>query len=172
MFRRVRGFTLVEMVLTIVIIAIAVAAITGTLAFAFRFQGEGIWRAKAMALADSYLEQILSRRFDETTPPGGNPPCTPATCTGAGAFDDGEARALFDDVDDYDGIDDLPPVDESGAALAGFDGYRVQVAVAYADAGQITAFGLADATDLKVVTLTVTPPGKPAMQFRALKANF
>eukprot|EP00752_Nemacystus_decipiens_P018009 g16142.t1 len=158
------------MIATIAILAIAAVSIFSTLSFALRYQSEGIWQVKVSRLADSYMEQILARRFDETTPPGGVPPCV--TCSAPGSFDDGETRAQFDDVDDFDGVDDLPPVDENGAALAGFDNYRVQVSVAYPDAAQQADLGLTSATDAKLITLTITPPGENPQTFTAIKANF
>lgn len=170
MFERARGFTLVELVLTMAIISIAALAIFSSLSFAFAHQADGMFRARAIALAQTYLEQIVARRYDETTPPGGVPACT--VCTPSGSFSEGEARADFDDVDDYDGIDDLPPVDESGATLTAFEGFRVQVEVRYPSAAEVTALGLSASTDAKLISLLVTPPGKSAMRFDAIRANF
>ena len=170
--KRIAGFTLVEMILAMSIISIAALAITSSLGLALRHQSDGIWRAKTMALADTYLEQILARRFDENTPLGGTPPCDSATCSTAANFDDGEMRALYDDVDDFNGLDDLPPVDETGAVLTAFPGYRVQVAVAYPTAAQVTALGIDNAVGVKIITVSVTPPGEATQQFRALKGNF
>ena len=169
---RERGFTLVELIVTMVVVSIAVLGMTYALSFAFSHQSDGLWQAKGVALAESYLEEIMARRFDETTPLGGVPPCSPATvpCSAIGA--DGEARDEFDDVDDYDGVDDLPPLDIHGNPRLEYAGYRVEVAVAYVDAAQIAALGLDDATDAKLVTVAVTPPGQSTMEFPMLRTNF
>lgn len=163
-----RGFTLVELIVTMMLISTAVLGISYALSFAFSHQSDGLWQSKSIALAESYLEEIMARRFDETTPIGGVPPCAPCSAPGP----DGEARTGFDDVDDYDGVDDLPPLDALGNPRLEYDGYRVQVAVGYPSAGQVAALGLDDATDAKLVTVTVTPPGGSAMDFSVLRGNF
>ena len=169
-----RGFSLVEMIVTILIISIATVGISSSLAFGLRHQSDGIWRTKAVALAEAYSEEISARRYDENTPNGGVPACSPTTtsCSSAANFDDGEARGDFDDVDDYNGISDLPPQDAFGAPRPGYNNYRVSVSVAYASAAQVTALGLADASDAKIVTISVTPPGQADMSFTLLRSNY
>ncbi len=169
---RQRGLTLVELIVTMMIISVSVLAITNTLSFAFRHQSDGLWQTKSVALAQSYIEEIAARRYDETTPNGGVPPCSVLTtpCSAPGA--DGEARAEFDDVDDYHGLDESPPLDAQGNPRTGYPGFRVAVSVSYADATQIAAFNLDDATDAKLVTVSVTPPNGTALNFPVLRTNY
>ena len=75
-------------------------------------------------------------------------------------------------MDDYDGVDDSPPVDVLGNPLTEYAAYRVQVSVAYADAAQVAAYGLDDATDAKVVTVTVTPPGGTPIRYPLVRSNY
>ena len=167
------GFTLVELIVTMVVISIAVLGITNALSFAFAHQSDGLWQAKSVALAESYLEEIMARRFDEATPLGGVPPCAPTTVACSAVGVDGEARTEFDDVDDYHGVDDSPPLDVNGNPRLEYAGYRVQVTVAYLDALQVSALGLDASTDAKLVTVRVTPPGVgSAMEFPMLRTNF
>jgi len=77
----------------------------------------------------------------------------------ADCFQRWRSRANFDDVDDFDGLDESPPLDATGVVRSGFAGYRVQVSVAYPTAAQATAFGLDDPADAKLVVISVTPPG-------------
>lgn len=164
-----RGFTLVELIVTMVVISIAMLGISYVLSFAFAHQSDGLWQAKSVALAESYFEEIMARRFDETTPLGGLPPC--GTCSTVGP-DSGETRAQFDDVDDYDGVDDLPPLDMDGNPRAGYAGYRVQVSVTYVSAAQVMALGLDAATDAKLVRVLVTAPGQSTLVFPMLRTNY
>ena len=170
--RRCRGFTLVELIVTILVVGVAALGITSTLSFAFARQSDGLWQAKSVALAESYLEEILARRYDEAAPVGGVPPCAPAAvpCTGPGT--EGESRAQFDDVDDYDGLDESPPLDADGNPRAEYAGYRVQVAVAYPDPAQVAVLGLDDASDAKLITLWVTPPRQSPLRFVTLRGNY
>lgn len=166
------GVTLVELIVTMMLISIAVLALSNTLAFAFSHQSDGLYQVKSAMLAKSYLEEISARRYDENTPVGGVPPCSAATLACSVPGSDGETRAQFDDIDDYHGLDETPPVDALGNPLDGYNGYRVEIAVSYADAAQIAAFNLNDATDAKLITVTVTPPGNSSVRFPMLRANF
>ena len=168
-----RGFTLVELIVTMVVVSIAVLGISYALSFAFSRQSDGLWQAKAVALAESYIEEIMARRFDEVTPLGGVPPCSTATTPCSATLGpEGETRADYDDVDDYHGVDDLPPLDADGNVRADYPGFRVQVDVAYATPAQTAAFGLNAASDAKLVTVTVTPPGSAAQAFPVVRGNF
>lgn len=168
----VRGFTLVELVVTMVVISIAVLGIGQALSFAFARQSDGLWQAKAVALAESYIEEISARRYDATTPVGGVPPCSAATVACSSIGSDGEPRARFDDVDDYDGLDEQPPLDADGSPRTDYQRYRVQITVDYLDSDQVSAFGLDDPTDAKLVTVQVTPPGEAAVSFPFVRANY
>jgi MSHA pilin protein MshD len=171
---RSRGFTLIELVVAMLILSIAGLGVTYALSMGLQHQSDALWQSKAVALGESYMEEILARRYDEHSPLGGVPPCSPATtaCAAAGTFDDGEARIAYDDVDDYDGIDEQPPLDANGNARIGYDSYRVTVSVAYPTAVQIAAFGLDDRTDAKLVTVTVSTPAGGSMSFGAVRGNF
>ncbi len=168
--RHLCGFTLVELVVTLAIFGIAGAAIFGSMSFALGKQSDSLWRAKTEILARSYLDQIMIRKFDELTPEGGVPRCGP--CSSPADFDDGESRANFDDVDDFNGLREIPPLDEDGQPIEVFAGFQVEVSVAYLDAAQQLAFGLADSQHAKVVSVIVTPPGGSSQVFSAVRANY
>lgn len=166
------GFTLVELILTMLVISIAVLAITNSLSFAFRNQSDGLRQMRALSVAQAYLQEIHAKRFDEATPVGGIPACSPSTSACSSIGPDGEGRGSFDDIDDYDGVDDQPPLDISGAPMEGVDGYRVQVEVSYLTGGQVAALGLDDATDGKLISVTVSEPGGDSLTFSQFRGNY
>jgi MSHA pilin protein MshD len=168
------GFTLIELIVTMLIISIAALGVTYVLGLGLQHQADPMWQVKAVALAQAYAEEIASRRYDEQTPSGGVPPCSPSTtpCSAAGAFDDGESRAEYDDIDDYDGVLDKPPRDTDGNPLPEYASYQVAVAVAYATPAQASVLGLDSGTDAKIVTITVSNPEGGAMSFSTLRGNF
>jgi MSHA pilin protein MshD len=172
--RPAAGFTLVELVLTLLLISIAALGVGYTMSFGLARESDSLWQTKAVALATAYFEEMQSRRFDETTPLGGVPPCSPATvaCSVAGAFDDGETRAQYDDVDDYDGLVDAPPRDAEGNVRAGYERYSVSVEVEYVPGALVTSLGLDGPTDAKRVDVAVTAPGGQTLRFAGLRANF
>lgn len=130
---RQRGVTLVELIVAIVVIALAGSALVGTLSYLAGTGTTPLLQAQAQSIADAYLAEISGKSF---TDPNGV---------------DGEAnRAQFDDVDDYNGLDDAAARDAFGNAAGNFpvrvtltagglgalpaaDVWRIDVTVDYAD---------------------------------------
>lgn len=153
------------------IISIAALAMASALGFAFARSSDGLLEAKAIYIAQGYLEEIQARRYDEVAPVGGAPPCqTLSPCSVLGP--DAESRENFDDVDDYNGLLDAPPRDSQNQIMPEFSGFSVAVSVDYADAAQIAAWNLDDATDAKVVSVTVTTPDGKARPFIMIRGNY
>lgn len=183
-----KGVTLIELVIVIVILAIALYGVTTSLSGALSRSSDVIPQTRALALAQSYLDEILSKRFDEHSVPRGIPPCR-TNCTDAVdlGLDGGETtRDEFDDVDDYDGLDEgfeqaTPLQDAEGNTRSGYDEFRVRVSVRYLELGGGGAEedlatepnDLTDAQDAKLITVTVSHASEPdGWKFSAYKANF
>ena len=102
--RRSAGATLVEVIIAIVLTAIVLVSLASAVSLSTSKSADLLWQVKAVELGESYLEEILGKRFDENSPVGGIPAChSSATACGA-VGPDGESRAAYDDVDDYDNI--------------------------------------------------------------------
>lgn len=179
------GFTIVELVSTIVLLGFGLAFFSNILVFALSESATPFDDIRTTALAQAYLDEILSRRFDENSHPSGTPTCY--TLVGGGAcsapatfgvnMDPGENnRSKFDDVDDYHGLDegegatDTILSDADNSDRTGYDGFRVSVTVEYVgDDPPINK----DQTDAKLITVTVfTPTNSVGTEFSAYKANF
>ena len=138
-YRLPRGFTLIELVLSIVIISVTGVALIAAVSTVAGRSADPMIRAQALAVAGAYLEEVsLAPLCDPAYDPDGNPATTCRTdcktrpcaggCGGA-AFGPEGGRADFDDVCDYDGLSDSGAYDRQGNALAGLSGYRVDVSV-------------------------------------------
>lgn len=168
-----RGFTLVELVITISIMSIALLTISQSLAFGVQHSSDGISQSRTLHLAQAYLEEISAKRYSEATPSGGVPPCSPTTVAcGSTGPEASELRTTFDDIDDYDGLIEQPPRDAQGNLRAGYESYRVAVTVRYLTAAEVTALGLDDTTDAKKVLVQVTPPAQTPQEFVSVYGNF
>lgn len=127
---RQRGVTLIELTISIVVIAIAVAAILGVLALNARSSADAMVRNQGLAIASTYLEEIRLKNF---------------------AADGVEAsRSLYDDVSDYNGVNDVGARDQLGVAIAGLTAYTVRVTV-----GPGTVAGISN-TCIKRIDVRVT----------------
>ncbi len=182
------GLTLIEMVLTIVILAISIITITGMLSSGVGRSADTTLELRSASLAQSYLDEILGKRFDEHSSPRGIPPCR-TNCTDEVDFgpDGGETRARFDDVDDYHGLDEgegqlTPLQDSEGNTRTGYENFRVRVSVRYMEidpGGEeenlaVAANDLDDNEDAKLITVTVNfiSSGDEGVSYSAYKANF
>lgn len=164
------GYSLIELIVTIVVTSIVIIIFYSIFAPNQKNSVTSVIQTKAAELGQAYLEEITLKRFDENSPAGNAFRCnqSPSLLCGAIATEEGAAnRALFDDVDDYDGLDDQPAKDAFGNDRAGFNSYRVTVAVTYAGGD----FGLAS-QDLKRITVTVFTPEGNSMVFSRYKGNF
>lgn len=159
-----QGVTLIELIITIVILGITLASIMSILSSGFSRSADPLWQSKAVELMQAYMDEIIAMRFDGTTPLGGGAIAGPCTISS-----DGQARTAFDDVDDYNGLDEQPPMLISGVTLNQYySDYRVQINVACAG----TEVGLPSNDFAKRITITVTGPSSDQLQLAAYKGNF
>lgn len=133
---RQAGVTLVELVVAIAIVAAGVSAVLAAYAAVATRSADAMGRQQAVAIAESYLEEIALKSFSD---PDGVESETP--------------RAGWDDVDDYNGLSDAGVRDQNGVAVAALSGYSVTVAVTATSA--LTGVPSASARRIDV---TVTGP--------------
>lgn len=111
------GFTLIELVISIVIISIALTGILIVINTVVRNSGNSMVLQQAVAIADSYLAEIASKSFPSSLP------CSGAAPSGG--------RANYATVCDYKFIPTggQVPTDQMGNPVAGLSNYTVQVNV-------------------------------------------
>lgn len=155
------GVTLVELVITIVLISVAIAGVVGGFSLVVGRSSDTLFQSRTTAIGQAYLDEILSRRFDQETGTGGVPPYDDFCRVQPGGGD----RDTFEAVDDYDDIDGESPQLVSGAFGAEYSDYSVSVAINCDD-----SVGVGE--DAKRIDVTVEPPQGPDMVFTAYKGNF
>ena len=187
------GVTLIELVVTIVIIGVAVSGVFAVIGTGSRNSANTQLQIKAVELAQSYMDEIYAKKWDEKTPPGGghvsSPEC-PGNCGPVDSAMEGhtgdDSRSNLDDVDDYHGLcegacgaedcsdDEAPDADHLRDAAGDerekrYQGFCVTVKVV-ADAGG----DLLDVAhkDAKRITVTVIDPQGNEMPFSTYRLNF
>jgi MSHA pilin protein MshD len=108
---RTRGFTLVELVVSIVVFAIAVFGVANLLTAHALRSADRMIRQQATAIAASYLDEIQQEPY------------------GAGGNTVEANRSLYNDVRDYNGLADMGAHNRSSSAVPGLADYNVSVAV-------------------------------------------
>ncbi|WP_432822724.1 type IV pilus modification PilV family protein [Trichloromonas sp.] len=107
-----RGLTLVELVIAMVVVSIALSGVLLVMNYTTAQSADPLIRQQAVAIAEAYLEEILLKPYVD--PDGGEPEAT---------------RALFDDVDDYDGLTDVGARDQGNVPIPELSAYTVNVSV-------------------------------------------
>jgi len=106
-----RGFTLVEVIVSIVVLAIAIVGVLAGLSAVAVRSATAMVNEQAVAIASSYLNEVLQKPF------------------GTGAPDGAAPRSQFDVVADYAGLTDVGVHDQTGAAVPGLGQYTVAVTI-------------------------------------------
>ena len=160
-----RGFTLIELIIFIVIIGIATTGLFAALNQHNLSSVNPLYQVRALELAQSTLDEILGKRYDENSPNGGFPPCDsgelgmlPCTLADNLGPEEGSVDG-YDDVDDYAGY--------TPTLVAPYVGFGLTVTVQYAGAD----IGLLS-NQAKLIQVTVTPPVGAPVDLSAYRANF
>lgn len=152
-----QGFTLVEAAISIAIVGGLVVA--SLYALGGEARGRKLLTAGSVAdgLAASLLSEILQCKYMDTASPTFGP-------------ETGEtARSAYNDVDDYNGWTENPPLNKDGTTLTGYTGWRRSVVVAYIDPASLAVSGTD--TGLKKITVTVTDPQSRQTVVSALRGS-
>jgi MSHA pilin protein MshD len=187
--------TLVELVVAITVIAIGVTAVLNVIGVGSRASVEPQLRVKTTELAQTYMDEIYSAKWDESQVGGGcvdtgsgNCESGPAAqCPGSCGPDSGEGhisqtgRASLDDVDDYEGLcegtagsctcaPDGPLRGADGEELdSRYGGFCVDIVFTPNAGGDLKNIPDADA---KGITITVTDPQGNEADFSAYRLNY
>ena len=143
--RRIDGVTLVELIVAIVVVGIAVSAILSVFVVTTQHSADPMPRVQAQILAEGYLDEVLLKKFYDTT--------TSRVCPGGPA-----SHASY--VCGYNGLSETP-----------IAGYTASVAVTSAG---VTLGSLSNASVIRVlrVDVTVTGPASTSITLTAYRANY
>ena len=147
--RNFRGFTLIELIVAMVVISVALVGVMSVINLTVLHSADPVLRQQSIAIAESYMEEISLKNYTD-----------PDT--------DGEgSRALFDDVDDYNGLNDHGARDQNGRAISGLESYSVRVSVSpqsYGPSGMVVP-GLR-------IDINVTNLGGENLTLTGYRANY
>jgi len=166
-----RGFSLVELVIYIVVFAIGVAGVMTVTSQSLSRGSDSTLRLRGTQVAQAAMEEILAKKWDDTSPNGGGVTATPTAVALFGP-DGGEgAMDRYDDVDDYHGIAGL--ASSSAAAFNLTAGFTIDVTVSYVSLSGGTFIASGIPSDYKQIDLTVDCTElNESYRIVAVKGNF
>lgn len=135
--KRQIGFTLIELLVSTVVISIGVIGVLLASSMAVRHSGDSLIAHQAIAIAESYMEEIAQKAFPASVPCPGTP---------------GADRTTYSSICDYNGLNQVP-TDATNTAIAGLGGYNVTVTIT----SNTAALGISAANIVRI-DVTVTSP--------------
>ncbi|MFT4939346.1 MAG: MSHA pilin protein MshD [Paraglaciecola sp.] len=182
-----RGFTLIELVVGIVVFAVALSLFISLLVPQAIKSIDPIYQVRATELAQSLLNEISSKSFDENSSRSGDllrcnevdaPPCTANGDLGPDLLGtEFEIRADFNDVDDYHNLSEedgeiLNSLGETITinSIGLYQGFQANVSVIYDD----DVDGIDDGVigNRKLIVVSIVTPNDEALVFSTYRNNY
>ncbi|MBE8168769.1 MAG: type II secretion system protein [Shewanella sp.] len=159
-----RGFTLIELVVGMLVMSIAIIMMSTMLFPQADRAAENLHRMRAAELAQSVMNEIWPKRYDQNTNiNGGVPACGSSEgliCINTKVGN--KNRNDFDVLDDYNGLNQMSPMLNSTQTYADvYPNYSLQVTVA-----------VGTVINTKRITVIVTTPMSEAIRFDAVRSNY
>jgi MSHA pilin protein MshD len=175
------GFTLIELVIGMLVFAIAMTFFIGLIVPQTTRSIDPIFQVRATELAQSLINEISSKSFDEHSSRNASERCgdgTAPACTLPNALGpDSESRSAYNDVDDFNGLDERDGniLSATGGSIGIngrnlYQGFRATISVFYdADLNGANdgAVGVA-----KLITVRVTTPNNEELVFSTYRYNY
>lgn len=179
-----QGFTLVELIIGLVVLGLAVVMLAMLFFPQAQRSAEPILQTRAAGLGQALMLEIMSKSFDQHSDRTGGllrcgetdaPTCTEPTALGPDSDSDSvkETRALFNDVDDYHGLNsiDAPLSDALGQAIGHrYPNFNYAIDVCYYDVEEKECRPAI--TPYKLITITITTPLGQDIGFSAVRGNY
>jgi len=147
------GFTLIELIVSIVLLSIVITGTLSVFITAMKSSADPMIIHQGIAIAESYLEEMMSKDFPSGTCP------TPSG-----------GRSTYANICNYYGFATAAPTDQMGNAIAALSRYTVAVNVDHTTAqlGTLTS----GANQVVRVDVTVSHPNMSAMTFSVYRTNY
>lgn len=163
-----RGISLVEVTISMVIVSITSLSVIQMFGVSAKTRALSSDRVRGLHLAADLLAEIAAQDWAD--------PVQGITSFGIRMDEyDGTTRVRYNDIDDYHGWKQSPPLLPDGTPVPGFDGWTRSVEVEYAALSENTVVTSGTFESGKLITVTVERGGRPIAElsaFRSLDFDF
>jgi MSHA pilin protein MshD len=154
------GFTLIEIIVTIVVLAIASTSLLSVFTSTVRTSADPMIQQQAISIAEAYMEEIMLKSFSD--PRKDDVPPVNET----GGSEAGETRVNFNDVQDYNDLLDTKVRDQNNNEISSLEYYTVVVTVA-----EKALHGI-DKKDSLFINITVTHSAISPIAISGYRTNY
>ena len=185
MLNRLRGTTLIELVVTISVLTIVVVTLLTLTSQSTGRSVDPMIQEQANGIAQAYLEEIMQKGFcdpdydtdsDPATPLDCPLQCADRVCQAGGCRNSGSAeegsRGLYDDICDYDGLNDNGAIDQNGNAITGLDQYHVNVQVKDDNSVDLNGLGAAAGQSALITVIVSHDAMQDDVRVSGFRANY
>jgi MSHA pilin protein MshD len=158
---RGRGFTLVEAAISTVVVAVMLTAALSAATTARMREQSSIDRQHGFALAEAIMAEVLDKKYEEPDA---------AVLFGREGVEVLQQRSTLDDVDDYNGLREAPPLNASGSAIAGYARWSRYVDVRWVTSTDLRVESFSE-TGLKKIDVEVRKNGVPVARICAVRSK-
>jgi prepilin-type N-terminal cleavage/methylation domain-containing protein len=158
--KRQSGFTLVEVVVTILVVGVGLVATMRALPVLLKTSKASHDAAVAHELAATLLAEIALLPFEDPDNSGGFGPESDERTA---------VRADFDDIDDYHDWTASPPQRKDGSPEPDGDGYARSVTVTSVDPSDFQATVTPGSSDAKLIGVSVSRVGSPTVTLTTVR---
>jgi type II secretory pathway pseudopilin PulG len=158
-----RGISLVEVTISMVIVSITSLSVIQMFGVSAKTRALSSDRVRGLHLASDLLSEIASQHWAD--PAGG------ITSFGAAVHEyDGTTRLNYNDIDDYDGWKQSPPLLPDGTPVPGFDGWTRSVKVEFAVRSENAVVTSGTFERGKLITVTVERGGRHIAELSSFRS--
>ena len=154
------GFTLIEIIVTIVVLAIASTSLLSVFTSTVRTSADPMIQQQAISIAEAYMEEIMLKSFSD--PRKDDVPPVNET----GGSEAGETRVNFNDVQDYNDLLDTKVRDQNNNEISSLEDYTVVVTVAEKKLNDI------DKNNSLFINITVTHSAISPIAISGYRTNY
>ncbi len=177
-----RGLSLIELLVFIIVVGVAVTGVVSVYSLNARSSVDPVIRKQAVAIAESLLDEVLSKPYTYCDPddPNADTAANAAACTSAEGMGpevaQGETRYSaanpFDNVNDYDTFSMVGIADIDGNNVIGLEIYTATVQVQPVPDFNGIVPAVPGDNETLLVTVTVNAPGNQTLSLSGYRTRY
>ena len=160
-----RGFTLIESIISILVVGVMFVASMSVLSQSRLSRFIAADGLQGQHLAEALMSEILQQSYQEPVD------AFSFNSLGLDVDEDPLSRAMWDDVDDYEGWTASPPQDKNDVVLEGLNGWTRSVEVSFVKPSNLSIQIVGANTGVKLIIVMVLHEGRQVAKLYSIRTG-